>query len=150
MINRTQLTLVAFLIATGCAGETRSGDKEPHEEAGLRPNFSRMQEELFSDPGAQTNAWADYDGDGDLDLFVGFRNAPNRLYRNDQGSFLDVGLEAGLAVEAETRAAAWGDYDLDGDPDLYVGFGALGIDNRLYIMWYRLYTTSSLLGKFHV
>ncbi|MFC1639828.1 CRTAC1 family protein [Gemmatimonadota bacterium] len=86
------------------------------------PAFEIVQPELFSAPGAQPNAWADYDNDGDLDLFVGFRGAPDRLYRNDGGVFVDVAPEVGLANAEETRVAAWGDYDRDGHLDLYVGF----------------------------
>lgn len=69
-----------------------------------------------------TNAWADYDGDGDPDLFVGFNGTANRLYRNDGGTLREVAAEAGVADQRATRAAAWGDYDADGDPDLLVGF----------------------------
>ena len=95
--------------------------------------FDRVQPELFETPGAQTNSWADYDGDGDLDLFVGMRYTPNRLYRNDGGQFVDVARELGLADLEDTRAGAWGDYDGDGDLDLYVGYpAAAGSPNRLY------------------
>lgn len=73
-----------------------------------------------------TNALADVDGDGDADLFVGFNGLPNRLYRNDDGSMVDVAATAGVADARPTRAAAWGDYDLDGDPDLLVGFAPGG------------------------
>ncbi|HXT68977.1 MAG TPA: CRTAC1 family protein [Vicinamibacterales bacterium] len=85
--------------------------------------FEPVQPELFAAGGAFANAWADYDNDGDLDLFVGFGGTPaNRLYRNDDGVFSDVAAAAGVADARATRAAAWGDFDRDGDPDLLVGF----------------------------
>jgi len=86
------------------------------------PGFAPVQPDLFGTPGALTNAWADVDGDGDSDLFVGFNGTPNRLYRNDGGIFADVAEEMGLADERSTRTSAWGDYDGDGDPDLFLGF----------------------------
>src|SRR5262245_5005067 len=84
--------------------------------------FDAVQPELFSLDGAFTNAWADIDNDGDPDLFVGFGGTPNRLYRNDKGTFTDMAAAAGVADARPTRAAAWGDFDADGDPDLFVGF----------------------------
>ena len=120
------------LIAFGCGGEDEGATEAPGPEQVLPPTFSALQPELFAAPGAQTNAWADFDRDGDLDLFVGFRGAANRLYRNEQGTFVDVAPALGIADEEETRAAAWGDYDLDGDLDLYVGFATGETPNRLY------------------
>jgi hypothetical protein len=86
------------------------------------PGFEPVQPELFSTGGTLANAFADYDGDRDLDLFVGFNGAPNRLYRNDAGVFVDAAAAAGVNDGRATRGAAWGDYDRDGDPDLLVGF----------------------------
>lgn len=115
-----------FFVATGCA------DAPAPEAPPSEPTFVGVQPELFDASGAQSNAWGDFDGDLDLDLFVGFRGRPNRLYRNDAGTFTDVASEVGLADEAETRAAAWGDFDRDGDLDLYVGFANGDFANRLY------------------
>ena len=83
-------------------------------------SFEPAQADLVA-AGTLTNAWADYDGDGDPDLFVGFNGTPNRLYRNDDGVMGDVAGDAGLADARATRASAWGDFDADGDPDLLLG-----------------------------
>ncbi len=97
------------------------------------PRFEPVQPELLALGGSFVNAWADYDRDGDLDLFVGFNGTPNRLYRNDAGHLTEVAAETGVADARATRAAAWGDFDGDGDPDLLVGF-APGAESvlRLY------------------
>lgn len=88
----------------------------------LRPVFESLQPTLFASGGALTNAFADIDRDGDLDLFVGFNGTPNRLYENTGGEFRDIATAAGVADARATRAAAWADIDADGDPDLLVGF----------------------------
>jgi len=65
-------------------------------------------------------AAADYDADGDLDLYVtGYGR--NVLLRNDGGlRFTDVTAEAGVAGAGFSTGACWGDADGDGDLDLYV------------------------------
>lgn len=101
-------------ITLALAGALTVQSREPFAFSPAQPGLEAA--------GTLTNGWADYDGDGDPDLFVGFNGAPNRLYRNDAGILTDVAGNAGLAERRATRAAAWGDYDADGDPDLLVGF----------------------------
>jgi hypothetical protein len=65
-------------------------------------------------------SWADYDGDGDEDLFVTNRG-PNRLFQNQgDGTFRDVAAEAGVADSLWSAGSTWGDFDRDGLLDLYV------------------------------
>ena len=63
---------------------------------------------------------ADFDSDGDLDLFV-LNYGPNVFYRNNgDGTFTDVSRASGLADPRWSLSAPWFDYDGDGDLDVYV------------------------------
>ncbi|MEK6677402.1 MAG: VCBS repeat-containing protein [Planctomycetota bacterium] len=64
--------------------------------------------------------WADYDNDGDPDLYVANDFGRNNLYRNDGNHFVDVAATAGAEDQAAGMGASWSDFDLDGDFDLYV------------------------------
>jgi len=79
---------------------------------------------------AYGHSWADYDRDGDLDLFVctydaafmGYGNNDNRLYRNEGNSvFTDVTQAAGfMGMVNYSFMAIWMDYNRDLYPDLFV------------------------------
>ena len=94
--------------------------------------FSAVQPDLFGGPHALTVAWADVDGDGDPDEFVGFLRGASRLYRNNEGVFEDEAAQVGLATERSIRTSSWGDYDGDGDPDLFIGFAGESPVTALY------------------
>jgi len=67
---------------------------------------------------------ADYDNDGDIDLYV-TNFGPNVLYRNNgDGTFADVTAEAGVGDSRMSTSAAFADYDGDGALDLYVANNA--------------------------
>ncbi len=75
-------------------------------------------------------AWLDYDGDGNLDLYIvngsGYDRAadqgePNQLFRGDgKGKFTETTDRAGVGHRGWGYGVTVGDYDNDGDPDLYV------------------------------
>jgi hypothetical protein len=53
----------------------------------------------------------------------------DRLYRNDGGTFNEVGEEAGVREPEFGLSATWWDYDADGYPDLYVANDFYGADH---------------------
>lgn len=95
------------------------------EEAGL----------LYFHP-TQTAAWADYDNDGWLDLYIGHESNsterhPSQLFHNNHdGTFAEVGHKLGLSEMGYVKGVAWGDYNNDGWPDLYVS--RKGESNKLF------------------
>lgn len=85
----------------------------------------------------QTASWADYDNDGDLDLYIGNETLPKgtvipcQLFRNNgDRTFSDQAKIAGVTNERFTKAVVWGDYNGDRYPDIYVS--NFEDDNRLY------------------
>lgn len=83
----------------------------------------------------QTAAFADFDLDGFLDLFVGYEASPgtylpSKLYLNQGGKkFREVSKEVGTAISKYVKGAAAADYNNDGWPDLYLS--VLGGSNIL-------------------
>ncbi|MCF7800795.1 MAG: VCBS repeat-containing protein, partial [Candidatus Marinimicrobia bacterium] len=71
---------------------------------------------------AYSAAWADYDNDGFLDLFVSqVDNWNNTLYHNNgDGTFTKITTGSIVNDGGNSYDAAWADYDLDGDVDLLV------------------------------
>ncbi|MCA8990448.1 MAG: CRTAC1 family protein [Planctomycetaceae bacterium] len=86
--------------------------------------FTDVTQSAGLDAAANSNcaAWADFDNDGDLDLFMGCERQPSRMYRNlGNGTFADVAQEVGIKEESQpmTKGCAWIDFDNDDDEDLF-------------------------------
>jgi len=74
---------------------------------------------------AMTVVSADFDNDGWPDIYVACDSTPSFLFRNNQnGSFSEVGLERGVALNEDGMEQAGmglgiGDFDLDGSLDIF-------------------------------
>ena len=82
---------------------------------------------LLSMHPTQTAAWADYDNDGWVDLFIGNETSrrggdhPCELFHNNgDGTFTERAAEAGVAHLGYVKGVVFGDYDNDRYPDIYV------------------------------
>ena len=80
-----------------------------------------VESRLAGDAVNSTDAkFADFDDDGDIDLFVTNSNSTNKLYSNQrQGVFKDITDEAGLVDKSGTSSVTVGDYNNDGFPDIF-------------------------------
>ena len=88
------------------------------------------------------SSWADFDRDGDLDLFLvnggaAGKASPNTLYRNEgNGKFTKVTQIVALTDSLHSTCGSWADCDNDGDLDLFIT-DAIGqntfLCNRLYL-----------------
>ncbi len=88
---------------------------------------------LFPDSKCMGLTVFDYDEDGDLDIYQANDHQANFLFKNENGTFRDVGVEAGVAVNTHgvptgSMHGTIGDIDNDGFTDILVGdlrYGAL-------------------------
>lgn len=91
-------------------------------------------------PGNYAAIWTDYDNDADIDLYVtkcrggalpGDPSRTNLLYQNNgDGTFTEVGAQAGVADNAQSWSTVFEDFDNDGDFDAFIVNHDM--QNRLY------------------
>jgi hypothetical protein len=85
-------------------------------------------------------AFADYDDDGFMDVFVTNDNQANFLFHNrGDGTFEEVGLQAGVALmnngqPVSSMGADFRDYDNDGLPDIFVA----DLNNETFPLFHNL------------
>ncbi|MDA0668079.1 MAG: VCBS repeat-containing protein [Planctomycetota bacterium] len=92
-----------------------------HNLGGGKFEIAQGADELRILRNSYQSTWADYDNDGDADLYCANDFAPNYLFRNEgSGKFSDVSKELGVVDVGFGMGATWGDYDNDGLQDLYV------------------------------
>lgn len=145
-INRRRVVTICLLALTACGGGGGGGSPtpappsmdppEPDNDApailftdvtadsGLSRRWEIVTGEGgFIDEFAGGLAAADYDGDGDIDLFAtGGDFDPNHLYENQgDGTFVEGGRGAGLDFVHRGSGPNFSDFDGDGDLDLFVG-----------------------------
>jgi len=78
-----------------------------------------------SDSNSFQSVWSDYDLDGDVDLYISndrgaTQGKPNELYRNDDGTLVDVSVASGASIALDSMGLACGDFDGNGWPDFFL------------------------------
>ena len=105
--------------------------------------FSEVPSVIDATVHAQS-AWADDDGDGDLDLFLTdvdniFGDGFVRRFENDGSSFVGSNL---VDISVQYGLADWGDYDADGDMDILVA-GNIRESDGTYSTVLRIYNNEN-------
>ena len=108
--NGSILDLMKFTDATTSSG------------LNIVPSFAEVNPEHTRSSHVET---ADFDGDGDIDLYSGTYDPitssyKHYLFKNSMGQFTDVANEAGLKHKGNESSAGFADFDNDGFFDLYI------------------------------
>ncbi|MFO7524012.1 MAG: YCF48-related protein [Ignavibacteriaceae bacterium] len=108
--------------------------------------FSEI-DSVFAPTSHAQSAWADFDGDQDLDLLLVNISPLNddgfiRRYRNE-GNGIFVGEDILGSLSVEHGEAQWGDYDGDGDLDILVAGNVKELDSTYTHMALRIYRNNN-------
>ena len=76
--------------------------------------------DIYGIASSEASTWGDYDNDGDADLFVANSDQANFLYKNQDGSLLQLVPDNIANDGGVSYGCAWGDFDNDGYLDLFV------------------------------
>ncbi len=126
--SRTNCTYRGF--ATFCGPRGLEGGRDILFHNNGNGTFTDVTELAGIDPNKYYGlgvVWGDYDRDGWPDIYVANDSTPSSLYHNNgNGTFTDLGVEAGVAYSGEGREQAgmgtdFADYDNDGWGDLVKG-----------------------------
>ena len=106
------------------AGEPVNGVALFENESGTpaRDVSRKLGHEEYS----ETAIFADYDGDGDLDIIAAYRAGKIVMFRNGSGGFDDGTLLFEDAQNPWTQRLYWRDLDGDGQPELFCAKGPWG------------------------
>lgn len=91
-------------------------------EGGWRFREAAAERGVSDDRWSYAASFADFDADGDADLYVANDYGANSLFVNDgKGHFTDQAQARGVEDLGNGMGVTWGDVDADGTLDLYVG-----------------------------
>ena len=105
------------------AGQAETGSETDSEPESWGARFEDVTAEAGLEGLGRTHAgiFADFDNDGDRDLFLGRYLAPNKLFLNDGHVFIDASAEMAIDVAVPSTSVTLLDFDRDGFLDLYLG-----------------------------
>lgn len=114
---------------------------ENNEQENLYRNDAGVLTKITGGPlltaGGKTmsSSWADYDNDGDFDVFLANDQGNDALFRNDNGTFVRITTGPVVTSGGNSFGSQWADIDLDGDQDLFVtnAFGSGLLKNFLFL-----------------
>ncbi len=105
-------------------------------EGGTNPQFTKMSAGtvgsiVMGNNSTNMGSWADYNGDGYLDLYEANSSSATSVLHRNVGPLnysFQTAPEAGppFTIQGSSRSGSWGDYDNDGDLDLFVANGPRG------------------------
>jgi hypothetical protein len=131
-MNRScALLVLALVLAAAVVGQLSGADSAYATSPTV--TFTELIGASLTGVSFSSDAWGDYDSDGDLDiLLTGYTTSGpiSEIYKNNgNGTFSRDNVADGGLAGVDYGSVAWGDYNSDGKPDILL----TGLDGSLII-----------------